>query len=133
MSENERVVQKIIEATNRHDVDAALEYLAGDMTYVNPIVGTTDKNGFRKFLAGSFAAFPDIRYHVERTVSQGNTVVLECTVTGTQKGEFAGVPPTNKKVAISLAFVLELEAGKVKRWRTYFDTATIMRQLGAME
>lgn len=133
MSENERVVQKIIEALNRHDVDAIQEYLADDMTYVNPTIEPTDKNGMRKFLVGGFAAFPDIKYQVDHTVSQGNTVVLECTVMGTQKGEFAGVPPTNKKIATPLVFVIELEAGKAKRWRTYFDTATMMRQLGVRE
>ena len=133
MNENERVVQKIIKAVNRHDVDAEMEYMAEDMTYVNDSVGTSDKNGFRDALVMFYAAFPDVKYQVNQMVSEGDTVVVELTVTGTHKGEFLGVPPTSKKINTHLAVVMELEAGKVKRWRTYTDTATLMRQLEAIE
>jgi steroid delta-isomerase-like uncharacterized protein len=133
VNENERVVQKIIEAVNRHDVDVEMEYMADDMTYVNDSVGTSDKNGFRDALVMFYAAFPDVKYQLNQMVSEGDTVVVELTVTGTHKGEFLGVPPASKKINTHVAVVMELEAGKVKRWRTYTDTATLMRQLEAIE
>jgi steroid delta-isomerase-like uncharacterized protein len=133
VNENERVVQKIIEAVNRHDVDVEMEYMADDMTYVNDSVGTSDKNGFRDALVMFYAAFPDVKYQLNQMVSEGDTVVVELTVTGTHRGEFLGVPPTSKKINTHLAVVMEMQAGKVKRWRTYTDTATLMRQLEAIE
>ena len=133
MSENEKVVQKIIEAVNRHDVDSEMGYMADDMIYVNDSVGTSDKKGFREATVIFYAAFPDVNYQVDNMVSQDDTVVVELTITGTHKGEFLGVPPTDRKLNTQVALVLELEAGKVKRWRTYTDMATLMRQIGAME
>lgn len=46
-------------------------------------------------------------------MSQGNTVVVEWTFTGTHKGEVLGIPATNKKVEIPGVWILVLEAGKV--------------------
>ncbi len=103
------------------------------MNYVNPATGPTDKKGWNAFHTDLSGAFPDLMFHIDRVVSHGNTVVSECTITGTQKKEFAGVPATNRAIKIPAAFVVDLEAGRVKRWHSYFDTATMMRQLGAMK
>ena len=70
---------------------------------------------------------------VERTVSEGNTVEGECTVTGTHRGELAGVPATNKSVKVPVLFIVDYENGKAKRWSSYLDAATLLRQIGAMK
>ena len=108
-------------------------HLRDDVTFVNPMVGTVDKAGFRAFHTALWTGLPDINYKVERTVSEGNTVVGECTVTGTQRGELAGVPATNKSVTVPVLFIVDYEKGKVKRWVSYLDTATLLRQIGAMK
>jgi predicted ester cyclase len=43
------------------------------------------------------AGFPDNRHEVEEVVAEGDTVVLRCTLTGTNEGEFMGMPPTGKR------------------------------------
>src|SRR5947208_1818405 len=108
-------------------------HLRDDVTFVNPMVGTVDKAGFRAFHTALWTGLPDINYKVERTVSEGNTVVGECTVTGTQRGELAGVPATNKSVKLPVIFIVDYENGKVKRWSSFLDTATLLRQIGAMK
>jgi len=120
-------------SASARDHDAFEKHLRDDVTFINPMVGTVDKAGFRQFHTGLWAGLPDINYKVERTVSEGNTVVGECTVTGTQRGELAGVPATNKSVKVPVTFIVDYENGKVKRWSSYLDTATILRQIGAMK
>lgn len=44
-----------------------------------------------------FSAFPDLRLEVEQTLASGDFVVARVRLTGTHKGNFAGVAPTNKK------------------------------------
>ncbi len=58
---------------------------------------------------------------VDRMVSQGNTVVVEWTCTGTHKGEVLGIPATNKKVEIPGVWILVLEAGKVNLLKVYWN------------
>jgi len=108
-------------------------HLRDDVTFINPMVGTVDKAGFRAFHTALWAGLPDINYKVERTVSEGLTVVGECTVTGTHRGELAGVPATNKPVKVPVVFIVDYEDGKVKRWSSFLDTATLLRQIGAMK
>ena len=120
-------------AASARDHGSFETHLRDDVTFINPMVGTVDKAGFHDFHAGLWAGLPDINYKVERTISEGNTVVGECTVTGTHRGELAGVPATNKPVTVPLTFIVDYENGKAKRWSTYLDTATLLRQIGAMK
>jgi steroid delta-isomerase-like uncharacterized protein len=120
-------------AASARDHDRFEAHLRDDVTFINPMVGTVDKAGFRAFHTALWTGLPDINYKVERTVSEGDTVVGECTVTGTQRGELAGVPATNKSVNMPVTFIVDYENGKAKRWSSYLDTATLLRQIGAMK
>jgi C-1 hydroxylase len=127
--ENEKVVRKMIEAMYRRDIDAFFDYLSDDFTYVFASGDRTDKEGFRRYLEGVLPAFPDIKYNLERVVSQGKTAVMEVTATGTHKGEYLGMPATNKKWELPEVHILDFEAGKVKLWKGYADTQRLIQQL----
>src|SRR5438128_6993608 len=85
-------------------------------------------SGMHAVHSAIFAGFPDVEYRIERMLSQGDSVVVECTVVGTHQGEFAGVPATGRPMNLPVAFCVEVANGKVTDWRSYFDTATLMRQ-----
>jgi hypothetical protein len=36
-------------------------------------------------------------------------------------------------VTVPVIFIVDYENGKVKRWSSYLDTATLLRQIGAMK
>ena len=128
---DEKAARTMFEELNRtHDVTQFASNYTEDVVYVNPVTGTTDKKGMVGFHTGLFQAFPDMNYRVDRTTVQGDAVVAETTVTGTQRSDFAGVPATGKSVTLPIAFVMLFQANKVKEWRAYFDTGTMMRQLG---
>jgi len=127
--ENERVVRKMLEAIDRLDAAALFDYLSDDFTYVFASGDRTNKEGFRRYLEGVLPAFPDIKYKLERIVSQGKTAVIELTATGTHKGEYLGMPPTNKKFELPEVHILDFEAGKIKLWKAYADTQRLIQQL----
>ncbi len=129
MNQAEKVTRTILELANRHDVDAMQSHLADDMTFVNPVTGPTDKRGMQQFHIGFFGAFPDTHYRIDRLTSAGDAIVVECTVTGTNLGEFGGSAATNNQVIIPAAFCIDVVDGKVKSWRSYLDIAGLMRQL----
>jgi uncharacterized protein len=53
-------------------------------------------------------------------------------VTGTHKGNFAGIAATNKSVSWRGCNVVELRNGKAIRGRLYADNATLFQQLGIL-
>lgn len=113
------------------DARVMLDFLSDDIVYVNPATGKTDKKGMHGFHTMLFSAFPDIFYQIDRLIVNGDTAVIECTVSGTQKGDFVGLPPSEKQIKLPVAFVVDFEEGGIARtWNSYFDTGTMMRQLG---
>lgn len=134
MSENERMLQKFFEIANSHAPDALdrlQSLLSDDLVYWSPVTGPTDRIGMRSLHEGLWNAFPDFMYSVQRTISQGDTVVAQCIFKGDHRGELMGIGPTNRNVALPLAFVVGFREGKIHRWDSYFDVASLLRQLGA--
>jgi steroid delta-isomerase-like uncharacterized protein len=132
MSENERVVQAMLELANRHDGAAIHAYLSEAMHAINSTIGVSTASRMHAVQSALLAGFPDLQYRINRTLSSGNTVVIECVVSGTHKGAFAGVSPTNKRIDVPAAFCLEMVDGKLTDCRFYFDTVTLMEQIGAI-
>src|SRR5215208_8530119 len=57
----------------------------------------TNKEGFRQFIHLLWKAFPDIRIMFEDIIIEGNKVAGRYNLTGTHKGEFSDLKPTNKQ------------------------------------
>jgi steroid delta-isomerase-like uncharacterized protein len=78
------------------------------------------------------AAFPDLRFTVEDTVAEKDKLVASWTISGTHKGEFMGIRPTNKKVSIEGITIHYLANGKIIDSHTSWDALGLMRQLGVL-
>jgi steroid delta-isomerase-like uncharacterized protein len=59
-------------------------------------------------------AFPDLKYEVVRQAAEGNKVAMRWRLTGTQKGEFNGVPPTGNHVDEYGIDMFEFWNGKIR-------------------
>ncbi len=78
------------------------------------------------------AAFPDIQLTIDDQVAEGDKVLTRYTVRGTHKGEYAGVPPTNKQVTYTGMWLYRIEGGKiVERWGNN-DRLGLLQQIGAI-
>jgi steroid delta-isomerase-like uncharacterized protein len=132
MSQNEDTLRTLLDLCNRHDAAAIQAHLADDMRFVNPISGESDASGMYAMHSALFTGFPDVVYRLDRMLTQDDSVVLECTISGTQQGEFMGIPASGKTINLTAAFCVDMAGGKVKDWRSYFDSTTIMRQLGQL-
>ena len=54
------------------------------------------------------------------------------THTGTLSTSMGDIPATGRSVTLQLCDVIEFKDGKVHRQRTYFDTGSMMAQLGLL-
>jgi steroid delta-isomerase-like uncharacterized protein len=83
-------------------------------------------------VAANQAAFPDLVWTVNHMVADGDTVAIRYTMTGTQRGTFAGVPASNKPVtAESMAFY-RLVGGKIVEERAQLDMLSVFQQIGTV-
>src|SRR5689334_19025942 len=73
--------------------------------------------GTKSAVASHRTSFPDWNEKVDDIVAEGDRVVIRFTSTGTQRGEFAGIAPTGKKVSIQEVAIFRLANGKiVEQW-----------------
>ena len=86
--------------------------------------------GTKMFVSAFRAAFPDLHYHVEDTIAEGDRVVQRVTGHGTMKGDFQGMPASGKSASWSEIHIVRFANGKiVEHWATV-DQASMLAQLG---
>jgi steroid delta-isomerase-like uncharacterized protein len=77
-------------------------------------------------------AFPDFKITIDDMIAEGDKVVAHSTWTGTQKGEFMGIPPTGKSVSFGVFDTIRIADGKfVEHWGL-MDSMKMMQQLGVV-
>ena len=82
------------------------------------------------FVASAYRAFPDYAHHIEDMIVEGEKVVVRCTLTGTHKAEYMGIPPTGKKVQYGEIVVCRFAGGKIVESWVQEDELWMMQQLG---
>jgi steroid delta-isomerase-like uncharacterized protein len=131
--ENKAVVRRWIEAYNDRDMQAeAAARAPGYVAHVPGAPGPLDSEAWTHFIMGFAEAFPDLRLTVEDILSEGDMVVARMTFHGTHRGEFQGIPPTDKQVTFSGIEVDRMVGGKVEEHWVELDLLGLMQQLGAI-
>lgn len=136
MADNLSTTRRLYDGWNERAFDALLDLTHDDAELL--VVGTGDvfrgKDGARQWNQNWADAFPDGRITVDNIVDSGDMVVVEYTGRGTHTGTLAtsmgDIPATGKSVTLKLCDVLEFRDGKVYRQRSYFDSGSMMAQLG---
>jgi steroid delta-isomerase-like uncharacterized protein len=87
---------------------------------------------YKALMALYLAAFPDLCITVEDAVAEKDKVAASWTISGTHKGEFWGVRPTNKKISLDGITIHHIANGKIIDSYISSDALGLMRQLGAV-
>jgi steroid delta-isomerase-like uncharacterized protein len=131
----EAVVREHMESENRQDFAATLA------TFAHPryeLVATGEvfdgADAVRGYYASSRATFPDQRNEVRALRHTDDAVLVEFDLLGTHRGPLRGIPATGKEFRCPMAalFVFEEGGTGIVCERVYFDSATILRQLGLL-
>ena len=88
------------------------------------------RDGLKALIKGLRAAFPDVRYTVIHEVAEGDMVVQHMRVSGTMKGEFAGMKPTGKSATWDEVHVVRMKDGKAVEHWAVVDQLGMLQQLG---
>ena len=120
MSDNTELVSAFCRAWANRDVDEILGYFAEDAVYHNmPMPPMQGKPAIKTILQQIVSPTSWIEWETLNMAEAGNVVFTERV----DRFEMAG-----KKVELPVAGVFEIENGKIKAWRDYFDMAAWTRQ-----
>jgi len=138
MHDTERVVRQFHESWDMRDPDRGAQVISPDCRFED-VARAEALPGPDAYRADYFRwreAFPDGRCLVDNVfVSQdGEWAVVEFhnegTHTGVLRSSLGDFAPTGKQVYVRYCSVMRVKDGMVVEGRDYYDSATIVRQLG---
>ncbi len=86
------------------------------------------REAFKARVKAFRGAFPDISYHIDNIVSDGEIICTKFHMNGTHAGSFAGFAPTNRQVTITGVHFTKLnEAGEIKKtWAGFTNIGEVL-------
>jgi steroid delta-isomerase-like uncharacterized protein len=132
-----KIAREQLDAFNSGDWERMRAGLAADSQYDE--LGTERKvDGPEKIVdvyKGWKQAFPDAAGTVTSAFASRDTAVLEVTWKGTHTGPLTTaegtIPASGKRQTVPAAIFYTIEGDKIKESRHYFDTLTLLKQIGA--
>ncbi|MCK4934421.1 MAG: ester cyclase [Simkaniaceae bacterium] len=136
--ENKKIVANFYEYLEKNDVTEIKKLLAGNFQFYD--ASAAYDSDYSKYDAMSKSvgvrvkalhqALPDFKLSVLEMIGEGNKVVARVMISGLQKGEFLGISPTNKPVAIKTFAIFTIEDGKISSISELWNELSVMKQIG---
>ena len=121
MEANERIVRDFITAWTRLDAKEIAAYFTDDGVYHNiPMAPIAGRANVENLIRGFIGSWTQTKWDVLNIACSGNVVIAE-RVDRIRAGD--------KSCDLPVVGVFELEGGKIKKWRDYFDMATYQRAM----
>lgn len=136
--DNATVVRSLLNCVNSHDIEKGLTLVTKDVKWSNVAFDRdfTGHPGYREFHNTWLTAMPDHRFEIVNLVSDDQLVVVEMIARGTHTGPLAApqgtIPASQKKLTLKVCELFRLEDGLIAESRMYFDSGTLLRQLGVL-
>jgi uncharacterized protein (TIGR02246 family) len=80
-----------------------------------------------------FSAFPDIVFHQDDVLIDGDRAVLVGRMAATHAGDFFGLAPTGRQFEAQIAYVLKFAGGAVVEERRIYDFTGLLVQVGVLK
>ncbi len=126
-------MRRFFELVNSGDIDGIVDLFADDFVEHEemPPGMPSDREGTRQLFSMMHAAFTDMKWAPQDILVDGDKVVARVQFTGTNNGDFMGMPATGKSVSVGVIDIVRFGADGLARehWGV-FDRMSMMQQLG---
>ena len=130
---NKAIVQRLYEEVwNRRKLEVIKEIISPSHALQAPNISGSSigPEAYKRNVLAFLAGFPDLRWSIEDTIAEKDKVVACWTISGTHKGDYMGIPATNKKVSVEGITIHNVAGGKIMDSYSNWDVLGMMQQLG---
>ena len=121
---------------NTADLSLAKELVADDAPFYTPASPTPlyGGEGYLSAVHWMRKGFSDVNWKLEEMVAEGNVVAVRWTLTGTNDGDFMGIPSTGKHISTSVMnFYYFNDEGKITNDIAAEGMIGILRSIDALD
>lgn len=121
------------EVWNAHDPAAMSRYFTPDVRVhaftpgIEPTVGLAN---LQALAASLFRGFPDVRFTLDGLIAQPDQLAARLFLEGTHQGEFAGMPPTGRRMKVVDFAMYRIVDGRFTDVWSLVDMLGMREQLG---
>lgn len=129
------IVARHIHGENEHDWQAVYDtFVQDDRAHYDVVpLGAVFKGieGVRGFYQSIAAALPDLKIEVLSEFDVPGCSIREVVISGTHKGDFAGVKPLGNAIRIEMAafYTFDAASEKLIAEKIYYDQASVLEQM----
>jgi predicted ester cyclase len=128
----QQAIETLYRAFNEHNPDLLDLALAPDWQDIPLGPGQQPGLAGMKPIIGIFtAAFPDVKISIQDIFGRAGRAAVRAQITGTHLGEFFGIPPTGKPIAIAIHEFHYLTADRITHTWHLEDWFGMLNQVGA--
>ncbi len=129
------VIKEHMDTEVTHEFDRTLATFDGHPRYEIMATGQVydGDDEVMNYYRTTRTAFPDQRHDNSRFHVTDDSVIVEFDLLGTNLGEFYGLPPTGKAFRVPVIAVFRFAGDRVVNERIYFDSASLVTQIGRGE
>ena len=127
-------MRRAYDLINAGDIDGFGELAADGFVEHEELPGLEPtKEGVISLFKGYRAAFPDLHMAVEDVIAEGDRAVARVTTTGTQTGDWMGMPASGRRVEVKLIDIMRFDdSGKISEHWGVMDMLSMLQQLGVV-
>jgi steroid delta-isomerase-like uncharacterized protein len=132
---NKSIIRQIYtELFTQGKLSLAEELFAADFIDQEAPVGQPNRGpeAIRQLVTMFHTAFPDVSFHVEEVIAEGETVAARVFWTGTHRGNFLGIAPTGRTVRQKQMHFMHLRDGQLVEHLAVRDDLGLRQQLGVL-
>jgi steroid delta-isomerase-like uncharacterized protein len=132
MTKSTESIEQMVEGFSTGDLDKVLSVFDEDILYEDVPFGVRvqGKSAVSGFCRSFMDSMPDFRQELTFCFRQDNIGVTEWVMSFTQTGDLPGMPATGKRATVRGMAMIELRGDLIVRSSSYYDVASVMRQLG---
>jgi len=134
LTNNKALVRRLFEEVwNQGNLTAIDELFATSYIRYDPAAPEAKGlAGFKHFVTTLRRAFPDIEVALEDVIAEGDKMAARAIWRGTHQGEYLGIAPTGRQVAVMGTVTLRIVHDKFQEGWLNMDTLGLLQQLGAI-
>lgn len=133
MNNKQRYERYIKEFLQGGDESAADKYIDANVVTHDGMPGQAPGlAGVKQTFQSLRQAFPDMTVSIEDMIAEEDKVVGRFVVSGTNNGNFMGMPATGKKFTYDEIVIVRFQNGKIVEHWAEMDSLGMMRQLGLL-
>ena len=122
-------------AWQRRDSVALADLYAETCVVESPMAGgpVTGRAAIAQVYEAVFSAFPDSVTTFDEPLIDGDRVAQALMSSGTDTGQFLGLPPTGKPFRIPIVFLSTVKEGQIVHERRIYDFTGLLVQVGVLK